>query len=80
MAQGLTDTLVRPEVTEQYVRDQCAAGASIQFDTYPETGHFAVRTVAAPMVRDWLLARLNGEPAGSGCTTTEQPAPPAGGD
>jgi len=69
VAQGLSDTLVRPEVTTDYVDAQCAAGASIQYTTYPNTGHFAVRTVAAPMVRDWLLARLRGEPTDPGCTS-----------
>ena len=69
VAQGLSDTLVRPEVTSAYVQAQCAAGASIQYSAYPNTGHFAVRTVAAPMVRDWLLARLRGEPTDPGCTS-----------
>ena len=69
IAQGLSDTLVRPDVTTDYVHAQCAAGASIQYTTYPNTGHFAVRTVAAPMVRDWLLARLRGEPTDPGCTS-----------
>jgi len=68
VAQGESDTLVRPDVTSEYVQAQCAAGASIEYVTYPHTGHFAVRTVAAPMVRDWLLARLRGDPTDSGCT------------
>ena len=68
VAQGESDTLVRPDVTSEYVQAQCAAGASIEYVTYPHTGHFAVRTVAAPMVRDWLLARLRGDPTDPGCT------------
>ena len=68
VAQGESDTLVRPDVTSAYVQAQCAAGASIEYVTYPHTGHFAVRTVAAPMVRDWLLARLHGDPTEPGCT------------
>ncbi len=76
VSQGLTDTLVRPAVTTAYVEAQCAAGASIEFDTYPGVGHFQVRTVAAPTVRDWLLARLKGTPADTGCHDVV--APPAG--
>jgi Secretory lipase len=79
VAQGLSDTIVRPEVTATYVRAQCEAGATIQYDTYPGVGHFEVRTAAAPTVRDWLLARLRGTPVDPGCTTAEQPPPAAGG-
>jgi hypothetical protein len=74
VSQGLDDALVRPEVTTAYVRAQCAAGANIQFDTYPGVGHFEVRTVAAPTVRDWLVARLRGEPLEPGCRDSVEPS------
>jgi hypothetical protein len=73
VAQGLADTLVRPPVTEAFVREQCERGASIELATYPGTGHFELRTVAAPAVRDWLLARLHGEPTATGCSTATSP-------
>jgi hypothetical protein len=68
IAQGLTDSLVRPDVTSAYVAAQCAAGATIQYDTYPGVGHFEVRTVAAGDVVSWLLARTAGEPVAKGCS------------
>jgi pimeloyl-ACP methyl ester carboxylesterase len=68
VAQGLADDLVRPDVTSEYVREQCAAGASIQYDTYPGVGHFQVRTVAAEEVVSWLIARTAGEPVSKGCS------------
>ena len=40
VAEGLTDTIVRPDVTTAYVQAQCAAVANIEFHTYPNTGHF----------------------------------------
>jgi Secretory lipase len=72
VSQGLADTLVRPDVTEAFVHQQCTAGASIELDTYPAVGHFAVRTVAAPKVATWLVDRLHGAPAAAGCATTVQ--------
>jgi len=69
VSQGLTDTIVRPDVTEAFVRAQCATGAAIELDTYAGIGHFAVRTSAAPKVSTWLLDRLQGKPATAGCTT-----------
>ena len=75
VAQGLADTLVRPEVTERYVRGQCAAGATIESATYEDVGHFGIRTAAADDVVAWLLDRLAGTPAASGCTDVPHPAP-----
>jgi pimeloyl-ACP methyl ester carboxylesterase len=69
VAQGLADTIVRPDVTQAYVQQQCAAGASIEYDTYAKAGHFQVRTAAAPDVVAWLLARTAGTPAPPGCST-----------
>jgi pimeloyl-ACP methyl ester carboxylesterase len=70
VSQGLVDTLVRPDITEEYVAQQCAAGASIALDTYPGIGHFDLRTAAPPRVLAWLEARFAGTPQ-SGCVTTE---------
>ena len=69
IAQGMTDTLVRPEVTSAFVERQCAAGTVIAYHEYPGVGHFQVRAVAAPDVRDWLLARVGGDPDPSECRT-----------
>ncbi len=71
LTQGTTDVLVRPEVTAAYVERQCAAGTAVDFRRYADTGHVALRTVAAPDVVDWLLDRVGGDPAPTGCTTTE---------
>jgi hypothetical protein len=73
VAQGLTDTLVRPEVTAVWVQARCTAGANIEYQTYPDTGHFQLRTTAAAPVADWMLARVKGEPAAPGCTDTTGP-------
>ena len=72
VSQGLSDTLVRPDVTEAFVQQQCAAGATIELDTYPGVGHFDVRTVAGSKVADWMLARLQGTLMAPGCSTEPQ--------
>jgi len=66
---NLDTVTVRPDVTLNYVKEQCAAGARLELYTYAGAGHFAVRTVAAPEVLAWLLARVGGTPAAPGCTT-----------
>jgi pimeloyl-ACP methyl ester carboxylesterase len=73
VAQGLKDTIVRPDTTTAYVGRQCQAGASITYDTYVDDDHFSVRTTSAPTVVEWLEARLAGTPATKGCTTTAIP-------
>jgi hypothetical protein len=73
VAQGLQDDLVRPLVTESYVHDQCARGVAIEFDRYPDEDHFGVRAASADSVTSWLLDRLAGSPARSGCETVDEP-------
>ena len=77
VAQGLSDTLVRPDTTIHFVKQACADHAQIDLDTYPGVGHFAVRTAALPQVLPWIRARLGGTPTVTGCTTTaDQPLSP----
>ena len=68
IAEGLVDDIVHPEVTTDYVTRQCAAGADIEYETYRDVGHFELRTTAAPDVSSWMLERLAGKPAATGCT------------
>ena len=76
IAQGLVDDIVHPGVTSDYVKRQCAAGANIEFETYKDVGHFELRTTAAADVSGWMLDRIAGKPAATGCTGNPgQPAP-----
>jgi hypothetical protein len=77
VAQGLTDTLVRPDITAAWVQARCTAGANIEYQTYPDTGHFQLRTTAAAPVAEGMPAGVKGEPASPGCTDTT--GPPSGG-
>jgi hypothetical protein len=69
VSQGLSDTLVRPQTTIDWVAASCRSGTRIELDTYPGVGHFGVRTAAPPHMIDWMLARLHGQPVAPGCST-----------
>ena len=69
VAQGAIDQIVHPEVTQAYVKYECDAGGNVELTMYPDTGHFAVKTKAAPDVFAWLTARIAGEPATPNCGT-----------
>ncbi len=71
VAQGLSDTLVRPNTTIEFVKQACAHHAQIDLDTYPGVGHFGVRTAALPQVLQWIQVRLRGIPPASGCATSQ---------
>jgi len=71
VAQGLSDPLVRPNTTIEFVKQACAHHAQIELDTYPGVGHFAVRTAALPQSLAWIRARLSGTPTVSGCVVAQ---------
>jgi alpha-beta hydrolase superfamily lysophospholipase len=66
LAQGLSDKIVRPAVTQAYADRLCARGTRVTLvplkGGHPETGALA----AKPMV-DWLADRFAGRPAPSDC-------------
>jgi acetyl esterase/lipase len=67
VAQGLSDTLVRPEVTEHYVQRLCAAGSSVRLVLMPGVNHgFIARDRAAAAV-DWMADRFAGAPPPNDC-------------
>ena len=56
MAQGDTDTLVRPEITAAFVARQVELGADMTFVKLPDTGHGLVADRAMPRLMEWLSA------------------------
>ena len=70
VAQGAIDEIVHPEVTQAYVQHECDADGDVELKMYPDTGHFAVKTVAAPDVFAWLMARIDGEATTPNCATS----------
>lgn len=62
VAQGEADTLVRPEITAEYVRAQTAAGTAVTSHTYPRVGHGTVALTAMDDLLPWMT-QLRGDAA-----------------
>ena len=67
VAQGSADTLVRPQVTRDYVARACRSGEKVRLLVLPGVGHgFAGRDSASAAV-DWIAARFAGEAPPDDC-------------
>jgi acetyl esterase/lipase len=67
LAQGGADGLVRPQVTEDYMRRQCAAGSRVQMVFLKDANHGVIAHDAAPTAVEWINGRFAGAPAPSDC-------------
>ena len=65
--QGGADDIVKPEVTTQFVRGACQAGASVQYVTLKGKGHSGAFDAGRAQAVTWIAARLAGQPARSNC-------------
>jgi alpha-beta hydrolase superfamily lysophospholipase len=75
IAQGLSDPLVLPNVQEQFVKQRCAAGQSLEYRTYKGRDHVGVVAPDSPLISDlicWTQDRFAGGPQQSGCQTIAQ--------
>lgn len=54
VAQGETDTLVRPEVTQEFVDQEQRLGTVVTYVSLPNTGHAMVALRALPQLSEWL--------------------------
>ncbi|WP_204772982.1 lipase family protein [Leifsonia flava] len=61
VAQGLTDTLVHPDLTSDFVQRARALGVDVVYDEIADTGHGEVALRAVPKVLPWL-ASVGGGP------------------
>jgi acetyl esterase/lipase len=67
IAQGMTDQLVLPPVTRNYVAKLCRNGSAVAYDSVPNTGHGFVAFKASDAAVAWIADRFAGEPAPSSC-------------
>lgn len=65
--QGTADDIVRPQVTANFVRASCRAGANIEYVTLAGKGHGGAMDAGETRAVNWLAARLAGRPARSNC-------------
>jgi acetyl esterase/lipase len=67
LAQGGADELVRPQVTQSYMKRLCQAGSRVEMIVLPKANHgFIARDSAAAAV-DWMTDRFAGTAAPSSC-------------
>jgi acetyl esterase/lipase len=77
LAQGTTDTIVRPEVTRAYMQRQCKAGGKVAMMRVPGVGHGFVARDSADAAVAWMMDRFAGRPAPSDCGKNVATADPA---
>jgi len=70
IAQGLSDTVVPPQVTGAYVEERCSAGQRLEYWTFAGRDHFTIVQPGTPLEElliSWTTARFANEPQASGC-------------
>ncbi len=67
LAQGSTDGLVRPQVTQNYMQRLCRAGSRVRFMMMPNVSHGFAGRDSANAATAWMADRFAGSPAPSDC-------------
>jgi acetyl esterase/lipase len=67
LAQGSADELVRPQVTQDYMRRQCAAGGKVRMLVLRGANHGVIAHDAAAAVVDWIGDRFAGAATPNDC-------------
>jgi len=65
VVQGEADEALPPALSDLRVDELCAAGITVDYRTYPDTGHDAVMATSPNDTAEWTAARLAGDPAAS---------------
>jgi pimeloyl-ACP methyl ester carboxylesterase len=67
LAQGGSDELVRPTVTEKYMNDLCRSGSKVRMMLVPGVGHGPIARDSAEAAIQWMAERFAGVPAPNNC-------------
>jgi pimeloyl-ACP methyl ester carboxylesterase len=70
IAQGLSDIVVPPSVTDAYVEERCSAGQRLEYWTFAGRDHFTIVQPGTPLEElliRWTTARFANEPPANGC-------------
>ncbi len=67
LAQGSTDGLVRPQVTQNYMQRLCQAGSRVSFLMMPNVSHGFAGRDSANAATAWMADRFDGVAAPSSC-------------
>ncbi len=75
VAQGESDTIVKPAVTAAYVARACARGQRVAFDRF-DGGHMGAGATTYGTFVLWAAHRFAGDPVPSTCPSTRPTSPP----
>jgi acetyl esterase/lipase len=67
LAQGTTDNVVLPQITDAYMLRLCAAGSSVRFVSLPGVGHGFIARDSAAAAIEWMGDRFAGVRAPNDC-------------
>jgi pimeloyl-ACP methyl ester carboxylesterase len=70
IAQGLSDIVVPPSVTDAYVDERCTAGQRLEYWTFAGRDHLTIIQPGTPLedpLIKWTTARFANEPQAPGC-------------
>jgi predicted esterase len=67
IAQGKSDQIVHRNVTNQFVKNQCAAGVAVRYLTLPGMDHGKTQKAGSTPAVLWIKDRFAGKPAPSNC-------------
>jgi pimeloyl-ACP methyl ester carboxylesterase len=67
LAQGTTDQIIRPEVTQNYMKKLCSAGSKVRMMVLPNIGHGRAAQASTATVVQWTADRFAGEAAPNDC-------------
>lgn len=67
IAQGEADSLVRPNVTTDFVRGLCRSGKSVSYISLPQVDHGMIAEKSAAAAVSWMDSRFKGAHPASNC-------------
>jgi dipeptidyl aminopeptidase/acylaminoacyl peptidase len=68
LAQGTTDQIIRPDVTESYMKKLCVAGSKVKMMILPNIGHGRAAEASTMHVVRWISDRFAGGAVPSDCS------------
>lgn len=68
LAQGTIDQIIRPEVTQNYMKQLCQAGSKVKLVMLPNIGHGRAAQASTMDVVRWISDRFAGDAAPSDCS------------
>jgi dipeptidyl aminopeptidase/acylaminoacyl peptidase len=68
LAQGTTDQIIRPDVTESYMKKLCVAGSKVKMMILPNIGHGRAAQASTMHVVRWISDRFAGGAVPSDCS------------